>query len=535
MIPKDINEWESYLLCDYATLTNMSQISSYKIFRIIKRNGCERTILAPKSALIDKQLLVYQVLKSVYRVPDCVHGYTEGRSVITNAKRHIKKRYIINIDIENFFDSITTERVTGLFSKVLAIDYATANMIARLCTVLGTLPQGAPTSPIISNMIFLKADIALMGLAKINNLCYTRYSDDITISSAYKFYGKDVYDSSMSCLSTNMVNIFRANGFTINSKKTKLLSRNVRQTVTGIIVNKKLNLRNSYFKLLRAVFFSIERNGLDVAATKFFEGSGYTNKKNRDTKNEDFMSVILGKIGYIKQVCGEDDKRYLKYYDMYKKVENISGPRIENRHHNLPLDVRYANGVMLITLEYGDSNCSQGTCFYLSGVGIVTCYHIFDFLKKKPGALVGYCFEVCNHIGIVIAKAKIIKEDRDRDYVVAEIDLELVEGGISIFQRNDTVLKSRDAVTICGYPNYGPGKTISTIVDNITSFYTNHTIKYLIVSKNLQGGISGGPVFCYGTDKVVGIAVKGDYFTTGEGGELRNTGENKVLRLEEIG
>lgn len=181
--------------------------------------------------------------------------------------------------MRTFFDSITTERITGLFSKVLAIDYATANMIARLCTVLGTLPQGAPTSPIISNMIFLKADIALMGLAKINNLCYTRYSDDITISSAYKFYGKDVYDSSMSCLSTNMVNIFRANGFTINSKKTKLLSRNVRQTVIGIIVNKKLNLRNSYFKLLRAVFFSIERNGLDVAATKFFEGSGYTNKK----------------------------------------------------------------------------------------------------------------------------------------------------------------------------------------------------------------------------------------------------------------
>lgn len=285
MIPKDIKEWESYLSCDYSTIINMSQISSYKIFKIIKRNGGERTILAPKSSLIEKQLLVYHVLKSVYRSPDCVHGYTEGRSVITNAKRHLKKRYIINIDIENFFDSITTERVTGLFCKVLSIDHETANMIARLCTVSGTLPQGAPTSPIISNMIFLKADITLMGLAKRNNLCYTRYSDDITISSAYKFYGKDVYDSSMSCLSTNIVNIFRANGFTINNKKTKLLSRNVRQTVTGIIVNKKLNLRRSYFKLLRAVFFSIEKNGLEVAATKFFEGSGYTNKKNRDTKN----------------------------------------------------------------------------------------------------------------------------------------------------------------------------------------------------------------------------------------------------------
>ena len=178
----------------------------YRQFKIKKKSGGFRQITAPRTQSFMMMLsAVNEMFRSMYTPSEYAMGFTDGRSVVTNASVHIGMNYVFNIDLKDFFPSIQQARVWGRL-RVLPFGFpdSIANLLAGLCCMKETredkegnktdvyvLPQGAPTSPIITNMICDKLDYYLSRLAKRFNMNYTRYADDITFSSMHYVYRKD--------------------------------------------------------------------------------------------------------------------------------------------------------------------------------------------------------------------------------------------------------------------------------------------------------------------------------------------------------
>lgn len=304
----------------------------YTSFEIKKKSGGLRKITAPRNKSF-KLILYYlnQILKSIYTPSDYAMGFTEGRSVVTNADKHKGQNYILNIDLKDFFPSIEQARVwKRLQLKPFNFPIEVANAIAGLCAMkeertddneVATkhyiLPQGAPTSPIITNMICDKLDRRLAGLAKRFGLKYTRYADDITFSSMHNIYQKD------GTFRKELHRIITDQGFTINDTKTRLQKKGARQEVTGIVVSDKLNVTQKYVRDIRNILYMWDRYGYNVAYSKFFPK--YKADKGHIKKgNPDLISVIDGKLMYLKMVKGEGDSVYLRLHNKFNHLANRS-------------------------------------------------------------------------------------------------------------------------------------------------------------------------------------------------------------------
>ncbi|WP_307480553.1 retron Ec67 family RNA-directed DNA polymerase/endonuclease [Cytobacillus purgationiresistens] len=235
----------------------------YTSFEIPKKNGGVREINAPLEELkvIQRQLAeaLYKHMKKKWKKKNNIsHGFEKDKSIITNARIHRNKRLVLNIDLENFFESIHFGRVRGFFIKnnnfLLSIEVAT--VIAQISCYEGKLPQGASSSPIISNLICEILDHRLLKIAKKYKLDYTRYADDLTFSTN---------DKKFLVLQTEFYKeiskeIIRA-GFKINEKKNRLQLRDSRQVVTGLVVNKKINVNRIYYKETRAMAHQLFKQG----------------------------------------------------------------------------------------------------------------------------------------------------------------------------------------------------------------------------------------------------------------------------------
>lgn len=240
----------------------------YSQFDIPKRSGGKRTISAPNKRLklLQKRLARHlhlceveiEAVRGVKR--RLAHGFKKGQSILTNADVHRKRRYVLNIDLENFFGTINFGRVRGFLIKnkdfLLKPDVAT--VIAQIACHNNALPQGSPCSPVLSNLIANVVDIRLAKLGKANGCSYTRYADDITFSTSMK-----VFPADLAVLVPGSLHLWMPGkalekaidqcGFTINKGKTRLQYRRSRQDVTGIIVNKQVNTRTEYRRTLRAM------------------------------------------------------------------------------------------------------------------------------------------------------------------------------------------------------------------------------------------------------------------------------------------
>jgi len=156
----------------------------YASFPIPKKRGGTRLISAPVTPLKIIQRKLHQVLLAVYQPKSTVHGFMPGRSIVTNAKDHAGRRYVLNVDLEDFFPSINFGRVYGMFKGIpYKKNSQIASLLAAICCFDNKLPQGAPTSPIVSNMICAKMDSQLRRMAQRYRCTYTRYGDDITFST----------------------------------------------------------------------------------------------------------------------------------------------------------------------------------------------------------------------------------------------------------------------------------------------------------------------------------------------------------------
>ena len=303
----------------------------YKNFDIPKKSGGVRRISAPKGNLKWIQLALKIWITARYEPNEVSMGFVRGRSITENASQHCGKRYVFNIDLNNFFPSITFEMVRNrLTAAPFSLDSFMASRIAYLCcekkitrskkkAPFYVLPQGAPTSPVLSNIVCERLDEKLGSLARHYGLIYTRYADDVTFSSNH-----DVYRDGSS-FRHKLTDILDDEGFSINPKKTRLQSRRERQEVTGIVVNDRINVCRGYMKNIRAWLHIWEKYGYMPAFAKFYPY--YKAKtfyvKSWLWKNMPLMEhVIGGMLQFVKMVRGVEDAQYLKLQNQFDRLSS---------------------------------------------------------------------------------------------------------------------------------------------------------------------------------------------------------------------
>lgn len=270
-------------------------VDHYHRYSIPKKKGGERNIAAPKSILKNAQRKILEEILSKIPVSEHAHGFLKGKSVVSGAKAHILNKdentqLLINMDLEDFFPTIIFERVRGMF-KAFGYSGYISSLLAMLCTycermeveVRGEikyvktsnriLPQGSPASPMITNIICGKLDKRLSGLASKYNCTYTRYADDMSFS--FKEENIDLNLGKFMGLVSKIVN---EEGLNINKKKTRLLRKNNRQCITGIVVNNdEIGVPKKWIKTLRAAIYNARKlisNGEEVPVKTINEISG---------------------------------------------------------------------------------------------------------------------------------------------------------------------------------------------------------------------------------------------------------------------
>ncbi|WP_053004183.1 reverse transcriptase family protein [Flavobacterium sp. ABG] len=250
----------------------VSKINHYHTFELEKKSGGKRKISAPKAKLKEVQSWILENILHKIPYTEEAHGFIKERSIVTNAKPHLNKEVVVNIDLKDFFPTVTHKRVKGLFHKI-GYSEEIATLLSLLCTYSEInettldgvtyyvqsgerkLPQGSPASPAISNMIVYKMDKKIKGLAKKLNFDYSRYADDMSFSTT-KENSKNV-----SRLLYFTKKIIESEGFIIHPDKIHVMRKGMQQKVTGVVVNEKLNIDRIQLRKFRALLHNIEKNG----------------------------------------------------------------------------------------------------------------------------------------------------------------------------------------------------------------------------------------------------------------------------------
>lgn len=270
----------------------------YQKFTIRKKSGGVRKIYSPSPKLLKQQLLILKFLQRhshiVYKQSPCSFAYQKRIGVRQHAEQHLHSKVILKIDIKDFFESITFEDVHNVFKKVLYFKYQyTAKLLADICCHFNKLPQGAPTSPIISNLYFTQIDKRLEGLASSKNLIYTRYADDLYFSG----------DSIDSKLKSSVVKILKEYNLEINHRKTSLKKEGHKKLVTGVDIS--LGVTRAPKKMRRAF------------RQDCYELLKQVDKLEPCVLLKEFQS-ISGKAAYIKYLEKDSTSSIFKNYNILK-------------------------------------------------------------------------------------------------------------------------------------------------------------------------------------------------------------------------
>jgi RNA-directed DNA polymerase len=300
-----------------------SDEDKYLEFEIKKRNGGIRKITAPNRGVKLIQSRLNKILQLIFPEKSCVHGFTLNKSIITNAKVHVKQKYLVNIDLENFFPTINFGRVRGLFlSHPFYFNEEIATILAQLSCFKGTLPQGAPTSPVISNFICRRLDNKLLSIALQNKCIYSRYADDITISTNLKQLPENIatiLDNKLT-LNPNIINEINGNGFKVNPTKLRFANKYNRQEVTGLITNKIVNVPRKYLRNVRAMLHAWEKYGIIGASQEHFKKYNHKDKFYSIPEIA-FQKKLAGKINFIGSVKGKENSTVRK---LYRRLRNLT-------------------------------------------------------------------------------------------------------------------------------------------------------------------------------------------------------------------
>ncbi|MEM8635684.1 MAG: retron Ec67 family RNA-directed DNA polymerase/endonuclease [Pseudomonadota bacterium] len=249
--------------------------AKYTTFKIAKKSGDVRVIKAPIPKLKKLQThlahLLYECLDEIEtgrKATPVSYGFRRDGSISANAKNHKRRRYVLNLDLEDFFPTFNFGRVRGFFlkDKAFKLNAEVATTIAQIACDGEALPQGSPCSPVISELIGQVLDLRLLRFAKKHGVRYSRYADDITFSTNQRVFPaalatQDTNDLSAWALGQPLVSKVEGSGFKINAEKTRLHCRGNRQMVNGLVVNEKANIRSEYYRKARAMCDALFQTG----------------------------------------------------------------------------------------------------------------------------------------------------------------------------------------------------------------------------------------------------------------------------------
>ncbi|MBL8848560.1 MAG: RNA-directed DNA polymerase [Planctomycetaceae bacterium] len=292
-------------------------------FQVIpKRSGGARLLEAPKPQLKAIQQRILRDILDRIPVHSQAHGFSKGRSIVTNAEPHVGKRIILKYDLENFYPSVRYNRVVAIFRSIgfsrevgiwlarlttSALPWNTSD-IPRLGELSGLetrgrywelygsrhLPQGAATSPALANLSAYSLDVRLSGLARKFDADYTRYADDITFSGTKRFAG------ALSDFIPLVERVVRAEKFVVHKGKRRVLRNNQRQSITGVVVNSKPNIRREEFDRLKAILHNCLKYGPST--------------QNRD-RHPRFADHLRGRVAFVSQLNADRGEKLREMYD----------------------------------------------------------------------------------------------------------------------------------------------------------------------------------------------------------------------------
>jgi RNA-directed DNA polymerase len=281
----------------------ISTVSHYKRFYLAKKSGGKRLISAPMPILKNAQYWILEHILYKISPSDSAHGFVPTRSIVTNAQHHVGQDVVINIDLKDFFPTLDYKRVKGLFQS-FGYSQQIATILALICTepeveqiaidgkiyfaatTERRLPQGAPSSPAITNLICYGLDNRFVGIAQKFGFQYSRYADDLTFSA--KGNGKKIVGQ----LLWSVKQVIEDEGFTIHPDKLSVMRKGSQQKVTGIVVNDKMGIDRNEIRKFRALIHQIGQTGI----------AGKTFRKGVDLENSmrgyaEFISMVKPEQG----------------------------------------------------------------------------------------------------------------------------------------------------------------------------------------------------------------------------------------------
>jgi RNA-directed DNA polymerase len=524
----------------------------YRSFLISKRNGTPRLIDEPRKLLkiIQRRILAY-LQKCASPPRKCVHGFVHDRSIVTNAESHCspKVKHILNLDLADFFPSITFKRVRGVLRKApFHFSHSVASLVSHICTRDGKLPQGAPTSPFLSNQVCRTLDREISELARRCRATYTRYADDLTFSFQHPQKEKlplpiCIWDHGEIFPGEELRSIIEKNGFLLNEEKTRLSDRFSRMEVTGLTVNNSPNVRRRFIDKIRGGLHAWETFGYELAQTEWLNKikiSASLPPKNRPWTRQtrtnlppELKNVLWGRLLYIRMVRGKTDILYTRLAERYNllcDIERLSNTFLAPSLPVEPIAQSRASAEEAIFLVKWDGIAGkkynvggEGTAFIYRELNlVVTCDHV---LNAKYEVESGHQF-LCDYLDEDIsAKSLFLVRPQSKEEFPARVlfrskQLDLAILGFrntppshKYFSSSPGQIEIGSPGTLIGFPAYRKWNRADFLPESVLNYlepYKNFRLMTITGAGAIRPGNSGGP-FVDSQFRVVGVAQQGAY------------------------
>jgi hypothetical protein len=356
----------------------------YRCYNIPKKCGGKREISAPAPQLKSIQAILNEALVSEYLFSPNVCGFVKSRSILSGAVQHIGRSVLLNLDIKDFFPSITEQMVVVALQERLHLKESVAELIASICTVTTAkgrvLPQGSPTSPFLSNLVCVALDEEVQALASQYGIIYTRYADDISLSASSEDVLREESD-----FRAKLQQLIEASSFKLNTAKSRITRPGRRMEVTGIVVERRANVPRSYVLELRQLLFIWEHYGYKAVALR------YSRHHHSAHRRVHAKSLIAGKIAFLEQIRGKEDpiaRRYRATFERLcqKKGSVATTPSATTNLLDRPIKVGAQVSIdtlkeQLHTLGYSRCDTVYAKGSYACRGGIID---VFLFGEQKP-------------------------------------------------------------------------------------------------------------------------------------------------------
>jgi len=404
----------------------------YTTFSIPKKHGGDRTISAPNIQMRKIQNRIKLELEKHYKPSNYAHGFIKGRSIVTNAKLHIKKNWVVNIDLLDFFPSITAKRIYGLLkTKPFSFSSKIASLLSNILTFNDCVPQGATASPILTNMICFKLDRELAKYCMRKNITYSRYVDDITFSSTSRAKLEYVYNETSNTLNEAIISIISKNGFLINNTKIRNNFYFNHQEVTGIKTNFALNIKKFQKYKIRSMLHAWQKFGLDNAVRDYMKKNNIEGEISDYRKT--FTDELIGLIAYAKMVLGKDNTFYAKvahdFNSLYKKNQFYVKYSINEYAENAIFE--------LVAVDSKKLPISSGIAFYANGMFFTCLHNVYDYngfqLLKDLGSTKARIVYISRFLKNSLLINKIFDNESMLDLNDAEIKFLSIEMDLLVF------------------------------------------------------------------------------------------------------